>query len=94
MEIRYSTLIFANRLANPGRSGYCGGVGYRREHHPELSVYNRVLDLDRIYPPGVSEFCGGDALMRRTVLEQVGGFSEDLIAGEEPELCQRIREQG
>jgi glycosyltransferase involved in cell wall biosynthesis len=67
--------------------------GHRRESHPEHSLYNRVLDLDWIYPPGLSDFCGGDALMRRSVLEQAGGFSEDLIAGEEPELCQRIRAQ-
>ena len=32
--------------------------------------------------------------MRRSTLAQVGGFSEDLIAGEEPELCQRIRAAG
>jgi len=68
--------------------------GHRREIHPEHSLYNRVLDLDWIYPPGIADFCGGDALMRRNVLEAVGGFSEDLIAGEEPELCQRIRAQG
>jgi cellulose synthase/poly-beta-1,6-N-acetylglucosamine synthase-like glycosyltransferase len=68
--------------------------GHRRELYPEHSLYNRVLDLDWIYPPGVSDFCGGDALMRLSVLDQVGGFSEDLIAGEEPELCQRIRAQG
>ena len=68
--------------------------GHRREIHPEHSWYNRVLDLDWIYPAGVSEFCGGDALMRREILEQVDGFSEDLIAGEEPELCQRIRALG
>ena len=68
--------------------------GHRRETYPEHSLYNRVLDLDWIYPPGICDFCGGDALMRRSVLEQAGGFSEDLIAGEEPELCQRIRAQG
>ena len=68
--------------------------GHRRETYPEKSLYNRVLDLDWIYSAGVSDFCGGDALMCRDVLEQVGGFSEDLIAGEEPELCQRIRAQG
>lgn len=65
--------------------------GHRRELYPEHSLYNRVLDLDWIYPAGISEFCGGDALMRRSILEQVNGFSENLIAGEEPELCQRIR---
>jgi glycosyltransferase involved in cell wall biosynthesis len=68
--------------------------GHRRELYPEHSIYNRVLDLDWIYPPGPSDFCGGDALMRRSVLEEVGGFDETLIAGEEPELCRRIRAKG
>jgi cellulose synthase/poly-beta-1,6-N-acetylglucosamine synthase-like glycosyltransferase len=68
--------------------------GHRRELAPRASVFNRVLDLDWIYPPGVSEFCGGDALVRRRVLEEVGGFDERLIAGEEPEMCQRIRSRG
>ena len=68
--------------------------GHRRELHPEHSIYNRVLDLDWIYPPGPSEFCGGDALMRRSVLEAVGGFDASLIAGEEPEMCRRIRAKG
>ena len=68
--------------------------GHRREIQTGTSVFNRVLDLDWIYPAGLSEFCGGDALMRRAVLEDVGGFDSTLIAGEEPELCQRIRGKG
>lgn len=68
--------------------------GHRRESRPENSIYNRVLDLDWIYPPGPSEFCGGDALMRRAVLENAGGFDASLIAGEEPDLCRRIRTLG
>jgi cellulose synthase/poly-beta-1,6-N-acetylglucosamine synthase-like glycosyltransferase len=68
--------------------------GHRRERHPEHSLFNRILDLDWIYPPGITEFCGGDALMRRAILEQTGGYNENLIAGEEPELCQRIRALG
>ena len=68
--------------------------GHRREIHPEASVYNRILDLDWVYPPGVTEFCGGDVLMRRKVLVETGGFDERLIAGEEPELCRRIRARG
>ncbi len=68
--------------------------GHRRESRPEQSVYVRVLDLDWIYPPGDSEFCGGDALVRRSVLEAVHGFDETLIAGEEPEMCRRIRATG
>ncbi|HAI69541.1 MAG TPA: glycosyl transferase family 2 [Gammaproteobacteria bacterium] len=65
--------------------------GHLRERYPHASVYQRVLDLDWIYPPGPSEFCGGIALMRRQVLEEVDGYHSQLIAGEEPEMCQRIR---
>jgi len=68
--------------------------GNRREIEPRASIYNRVLDLDWIAPAGIVEFCGGDALIRREVLERVGGFDERLIAGEEPEMCQRIRALG
>lgn len=68
--------------------------GHRRETHPEASVYNRVLDLDWIYAPGLTTFCGGDALFRKSFLEQTDGFDEALIAGEEPELCRRISALG
>ena len=68
--------------------------GHRREISTDASLYNRVLDLDWIYPPGITEFCGGDALMRREALVEVDGFDASLIAGEEPELCQRLRARG
>ncbi len=65
--------------------------GHRRELDTKSSIYNRVLDLDWISPPGVVDYCGGDVLIRRDVLEQVSGYDETLIAGEEPEMCRRIR---
>ena len=68
--------------------------GHRRETVPRASVYNRVMDLDWVYAPGWTEFCGGDALVRRGLLEQTGGFDETLIAGEEPELCRRMMALG
>ncbi len=68
--------------------------GNRKELHPERSVYNRVLNLDWVYPPGFTSFCGGDALFRRDVLAAAGGYDETLIAGEEPELCRRIAALG
>jgi glycosyltransferase involved in cell wall biosynthesis len=68
--------------------------GHRREIHPEASVYNRILDLDWVYAPGIAEFCGGDVLMRRNALEETGGYDSELIAGEEPELCRRMRALG
>ena len=68
--------------------------GHRREIHPERSIYNRVLDLDWVYQPGWSEFCGGDVVMRKRALEEAGGYDATLIAGEEPELCRRLRARG
>ncbi len=68
--------------------------GRRRELHPEVSVYNRMLDLEWGTPVGEAESCGGDSLVRIKAFEAVGGFRPQLIAGEEPELCVRLREKG
>jgi glycosyltransferase involved in cell wall biosynthesis len=68
--------------------------GHRREIHPERSPYNRLLDLDWIYAPGDTDYCGGDVLMRRSALAEVEGYDSGLIAGEEPELCRRLRARG
>jgi glycosyltransferase involved in cell wall biosynthesis len=68
--------------------------GHRREIYPEASIFNRVLDLDWVYRPGLTEFCGGDVLIRREALLETDGFDEGLIAGEEPELCRRMRARG
>jgi cellulose synthase/poly-beta-1,6-N-acetylglucosamine synthase-like glycosyltransferase len=68
--------------------------GDRREINIERSIYNRVLDLDWIVPPSPEVLCGGDAMIRREVLERAGGYDERLIAGEDAELCTRIRTLG
>jgi cellulose synthase/poly-beta-1,6-N-acetylglucosamine synthase-like glycosyltransferase len=68
--------------------------GYRREVNPRRSLYNRVFDLEWVLPCGNSAFCGGDAVMRKCVLDEVGPFRDDLIAGEDSELCARIRSAG
>ncbi|HEV2275799.1 MAG TPA: glycosyltransferase family 2 protein, partial [Acidobacteriaceae bacterium] len=60
----------------------------------ERSIYNRVLDLDWVIRPGWTEFCGGDVVMRRSALDRAGGYDASLIAGEEPELCRRLRALG
>ena len=69
--------------------------GNRREINPGGSIFNRVLDLDwRPLKSGESAYCGGDAIVRRPVLEGVAGFDERLIAGEEPDMCRRMRGRG
>ena len=68
--------------------------GRRRERHPGASVYNRLCDHEWDTPVGPAAFCGGDALMRVAVFVKAGGFCPTLIAGEEPDLCHRIRRDG
>jgi len=68
--------------------------GRRRERYPDSSVYNHLCDIEWNTPIGESRACGGDAMIRILALRQVGGFREDLVAGEEPELCLRLRQQG
>lgn len=68
--------------------------GRRREQFPENSVYNRLCDIEWNTPVGEAKACGGDAMMRVSALKQVKGFNSTLIAGEEPELCVRLRQAG
>jgi GT2 family glycosyltransferase len=68
--------------------------GRRRERFPETSVYNRLCDAEWNTPIGEATACGGDALMRWDTLEAVGGYNLNLIAGEEPEMCLRMRRAG
>jgi GT2 family glycosyltransferase len=68
--------------------------GRRRERFPEHSIYNRLADIEWNTPVGEAKACGGDALMRVNAFRQVNGFNDRLIAGEEPELCVRLRQAG
>ncbi|MDZ4392361.1 glycosyltransferase family 2 protein [Cypionkella sp.] len=68
--------------------------GRRRERFPEASVYNRLADVEWDTPVGQALACGGDALMRFAAVQAVGGYDASLIAGEEPDLCLRLRRAG
>lgn len=76
---------------NPKIAVVCGR---RRERFPDASVWNRLTDIEWDTAPGEAKACGGDALMRRAALNEVGGYRDDLIAGEEPEMCFRMRARG
>ncbi|WP_299597902.1 glycosyltransferase [uncultured Microbulbifer sp.] len=68
--------------------------GRRRELFPEKSIYNLLCDMEWDTPVGETNACGGDFLARRDALESVGAFCEELIAGEEPEMCYRLADKG
>jgi cellulose synthase/poly-beta-1,6-N-acetylglucosamine synthase-like glycosyltransferase len=68
--------------------------GRRRERFPEQSAYNLLCDIEWDTPVGDATACGGDALMRADAVARAGGYNDYLIAGEEPELCMRLRAAG
>lgn len=68
--------------------------GRRRERFPEATLWNGMIDIEWDSPVGEAKACGGDAMMRASAFHAVGGFNDTLIAGEEPELCVRLRQAG
>lgn len=77
--------------SDPRRAVVCGR---RRERCPDASVYNWLIDREWDTPVGPAKACGGDALIRYAAFAEVGGFPDDMIAGEEPEMCVRLRQAG
>ena len=77
--------------ARPTAAVVCGR---RRETAPDASIYNRLADLEWDTPVGEAFACGGDSMVRAEAFEAVGGFDPTAPAGEEPELCQRLRRAG
>ena len=78
-------------MARPELAVVCGR---RSELDPQRSIYNRLADLEWNTPIGLAAACGGDSLVRAADFEAVGGFNPTAKAGEEPELCQRLRRAG
>jgi len=68
--------------------------GRRRERDIDRSIYNRLADLDWDMPKGAIKYCHGDTMTRVEAFRQVGGFTPDLIAVEDIELCVRFRQHG
>lgn len=77
--------------ARPEVAAVCGR---RRERFPERSVYNLLCDMEWDTPLGEAAATGGDALVRAAAFQRCGGYRASLIAGEEPELCARLRAAG
>jgi GT2 family glycosyltransferase len=77
--------------ADPSLGVVCGR---RRELHPESSHYNLLCDMEWNTPVGEADACGGDALIRLVAFDAAGGYDPSLIAGEEPDMCSRMRRGG
>lgn len=92
-EIRASWLHAASAfLAEHADVGMV--AGRRRERFPEATPYNRLADMEWDTPIGDATEVGGDALIRCAVFDAIGGYDPSLIAGEDPEMCLRVRRAG
>jgi len=69
-------------------------AGRLRERDREASVFKRLCDMEWNVPSGEVESCGGIFMTRAKAFSQVGGFEPSIVAGEEPELCLRLRRAG
>ena len=78
-------------LQNPDIVVVCGR---RQEEFPHNSIYNRLCEIEWDTPVGETKACGGDAMIRVSAFKSASGFNPNLIAGEEPELCVRLRQAG
>ena len=92
-EVQPNWLMQALEVAekDPKIAAVCGR---RRERFPSSSLYNEMCDIEWNTPVGDAKACGGDAMMRVSAFREVGGFDAAVIAGEEPELCVRLRRKG
>jgi cellulose synthase/poly-beta-1,6-N-acetylglucosamine synthase-like glycosyltransferase len=67
--------------------------GRRVEIHPE-SLYIRLCGSDWSQrTPGYTETSAGDVLIRKEAIQKIGGYKE-IIAGEDPEMSNRIINAG
>jgi GT2 family glycosyltransferase len=76
------------------RADVAAVCGRLHERFPEASIYNRLRDAEWDAPPGQTRYCGGNAMLRLQALRAAGGFRDELVAGEEPELCVRLTDAG
>ena len=92
-EVLPGWLVEAARFLDEHTS-VAAACGRLRERYPERSVYNMLCDIEWNTPVGEAKACGGNAMLRADALLRVGKYRDDLIAGEEPELCVRLRASG
>ncbi|MEI7657139.1 MAG: glycosyltransferase [Phycisphaerae bacterium] len=81
----------AELRAEPSLAIVCGRL---REVSPKASIYNRLADLEWDAPVGDVQSCGGIFMARVEALRAVDGFRDDIVAGEEPDLCSRLLQRG
>jgi GT2 family glycosyltransferase len=68
--------------------------GRTLERHRDATIYNRLCDIEFDAPAGEVRSTGGIFLIRAEAFRSIGGMRVEVVAGEEPEMCFRLREGG
>ena len=90
----YRPRIFESAQTLDASSKVVAVCGRQMEIHRNATIYNRMIDIEWDTPVGVAKSCGGCTMFRVSAFQDVGGFDPVVIAGEEPELCVRLRSRG
>ena len=92
-ELRAQWLAEATELleAKPEVGILCGRI---RERDRDATVYKRLFDMELDRPAGETGSCGGVFIARAEAFRKAGGFDSSILAGEEPEMCLRVRRSG
>ena len=73
---------------------YAGVCGNRSERFPDATIFNQLIEMEWQGRAGEVDACGGDAIYRIDMFQAAGCFNEAMIAGEEADLCLRLRQLG
>lgn len=68
--------------------------GVLTERSPSSSIYNRLCQMEWKGSIGEVDECGGIFMVRVSAFCAARGFRPDMIGGEEPDLCLRLRQAG
>jgi len=82
---------YARLQQEPKLASVCGR---RKERYPDKTLFNGLCDIEWNTPVGPAMATGGDFLCKKAALLAVNGFSPIVVAGEEPEMCFRMRALG
>ncbi|SHF23411.1 Glycosyltransferase, catalytic subunit of cellulose synthase and poly-beta-1,6-N-acetylglucosamine synthase [Microbulbifer donghaiensis] len=65
--------------------------GHLQEKDADSTIFSKLCEIEWSGNTGEIDACGGIFFGRIAALQTVGMFNESMIAGEEPELCHRLR---
>jgi len=67
--------------------------GILQEVEPNRTLFTKLCSIEWSREIGETDSVGGIFIIRAQLFFKLGGFNEYLVAGEEPELCSRVKQK-